>query len=965
MFLVVHTPTSFDSDSIPASVYHIVNRQSNSSFIFQKLPEPCLPFGLNRSPPHHFIVRLKDFPPSLQDILIISSTGSTDIGLVTRSKTPLTQEISAEKIVNVFTTTAVADDSRRAQLPMTGDMSDTSPIGMALDLSSKDRVPRPIPAEEIDQSPTPLPALLILNNEGLLIAWWIVYSDSIRQGTAYPGLVAVGGDKRQQIPSPPSSSLANISQATPGAFGSSFGSSQASSDATGVAPAFANTTFGGSSGLQPVASSGFGSTSTLGARTSPWGTPPSAVNAQPTWGRPTFGSTTPFGAINQGSTFGSASALGTQKSPWSSTPSAGMSNTGLAFDKPGEPGAKASFPGAGTTSTSLTTGSGGFGSYANQGGFAKFAAPGAKEQSVLSKDSGASPFANVGGNMDTGPALGGQKAIATNEANGSSFGLGAGGFTLNSGFKGDGTAKDDLLKPTSQSGSTLFGSGFGSALETSQNASESSAIQEADMDAGMENRIPEQGRQQPAVADKASTTPTSTPTSSTQKAGTPTQPGVGGTFGTQSQSENAPAVVQQSKPATFSLGSFTKSDALESKSGPKDSNKPSVPSAPENQRGNDELGAAPAERAKSTEPTPATEGTLAPAISASKILVVEEAPLPPDPFSKKAFPPLQEKNEKGVEDITLPGKESEEGDDWEDSGEDIADDRSPTTEPSRSIGITPQSSFGDSHDKSPVGEMFTKISRPVEAQKSRPLFGEIAGNSFPALPPPSRVQQSPSPVRSAIPKGLVRPDSSRSLSSPGGVTKSLRLHAPPRPNKLRYEIDRESPPAEENPRDQQEPLVISAQDLEELNSGDEEDEAVRAELASEVQGSTTLSPLIVHQDYVGTVKKTGLAGQIERLYRDINSMIDTLGLNAKSLKSFVKGHSEQYKEQGRDTEDLETDDGWCLIEVPELNRLESEIMDKLEEGKVQNIQEKIESCRDLHRDVLKCKVLLYAIITGR
>ena len=39
-----------------------------------------------------------------------------------------------------------------------------------------------------------------------------------------------------------------------------------------------------------------------------------------------------------------------------------------------------------------------------------------------------------------------------------------------------------------------------------------------------------------------------------------------------------------------------------------------------------------------------------------------------------------------------------------------------------------------------------------------------------------------------------------------------------------------------------------------------------------------------------------LPGQIERVYRDINSMIDTLGLNGRSLKAFIKGHKLLYRD---------------------------------------------------------------------
>src|SRR6187402_3202578 len=120
---MVHTPSSFDSNQAPSSSFYLVTRQHQqpSNFLFQKLPDPAGPFGLNRSPPHHFLLRLKDFLPNLQDLLIVASTASADVGLFSRSKIPLTGDKPADKVTGVFTMTEMSDDSRRAQLPMTGD----------------------------------------------------------------------------------------------------------------------------------------------------------------------------------------------------------------------------------------------------------------------------------------------------------------------------------------------------------------------------------------------------------------------------------------------------------------------------------------------------------------------------------------------------------------------------------------------------------------------------------------------------------------------------------------------------------------------------------------------------------------------------------------------------------------------------------------------------------------------------
>ena len=142
VFLVTHTPSSQEPGSMaPETSYTLITRTKSPQLgiSFQKLPEPCGAFGMNRGTPCQFMQRMRDFPPDLSDIIIVASTGSGDVGLVTRSKAALTSEAPAEQIINTFATTNMADDSRRAQLPMSFamEMGDTSPIGVAIDLSGK------------------------------------------------------------------------------------------------------------------------------------------------------------------------------------------------------------------------------------------------------------------------------------------------------------------------------------------------------------------------------------------------------------------------------------------------------------------------------------------------------------------------------------------------------------------------------------------------------------------------------------------------------------------------------------------------------------------------------------------------------------------------------------------------------------------------------------------------------------
>ena len=125
---------------------------------------------------------------------------------------------------------------------------------------------------------------------------------------------------------------------------------------------------------------------------------------------------------------------------------------------------------------------------------------------------------------------------------------------------------------------------------------------------------------------------------------------------------------------------------------------------------------------------------------------------------------------------------------------------------------------------------------------------------------------------------------------------------------------------------------------------------MREELKTEVEGTKTLDPFLAHQDYIGAVDKPGIPGQIEKVFRDINSIIDTLGLNARSLTAFVKGHTELRKRGDRSREDLEDDD-WCLVEISELNRIEMELEQKLKAGQIPDVQKKTNECRDLRKNV--------------
>ena len=948
LFLVIHTPTNFDPGSVPASTFHLVTRQPPSAYGFQKLSDPCFPAELNRLPPYQFVSRLKDFPPSLRDVLIIASTGSTDIGLVTRSKAPLTEDVPTARIVDVFTTTTVENDSRRAQLSMTEDMSETSPIGLALDLSSKENVPRPFVGPGPAQSSTPLPAVLVLNNEGILAAWWFVYTGSISQGTAYPGLVALGSQKAQPLSSQPAQAPPVTSQSQPGAF---TGPPPASVGALGLggtdnAPS-AGSNFGGSTsgrfgGPTPPA---FGSISNLGVKASPWSSPSSVALSQgksSDWGQPTFGSPTPLGGVPQRPAFGMASIPGNRQSPWatasSATPQPGVgSNTSSSFGAIGN-----------SQSSGQTTlvSNGGFGSYANQGGFAAAGAPNPTGQSIFATTGHSAPINSTSSSLGAGVADQSPKIGLS--------AIGASGFKLNPTFKGDGTAKYDAPRPSDDSMGSFFKSGFNLDLNKVPGSSPNTASQETDAEHDTGRSNAEQIIKPQTDDSEPSTTPDASPNGHVLGA---SKPGVGGTFSTQAQSASTPAMVEQSKPATLpheglrnpgELGVTPELPKTPSASPPATSShsKLQARKSQDDVDAQEQLLPEPPLPPDSTSKTPYAVGDSS---ASSDQTVAEDAPLPPDFLPRK-----NDSSQADADELTLPGASTDDDDgNWEDSGEDVTQDLNSPNDAGKGVGLRPQGSFDDSHDRSRefLGGPFTQISHPARAPRSKPLFGEI-GHSVPFVPLPPRTQQSPrspSPVRPSLPSKLLRPEGPRSISLPGRTPK------PEATSNVSSRLDPLRQLKQQQP--QLQPQSQPEQDEEE-ESWSDDDHSTRAALQAEPEGTTTLPVFIAHQDYVGRVKSAGIGGQIERLYYDINSMVDTLGLNAKALRSFTKGHNEQIKPTGRTRDDLETEDDWCLVEVSELGELEDEMMDRLKGVQMKDVREKLQMCQGIHEDVGKRGVTL-------
>lgn len=514
LFVTTHTPVPSDPQN-NESIFHILVRASNnSSFQYTRLPDPVPPFGMDaRSPPYFFHAIVKQYAPNMKDMIIFSNTVSSDIGLVSRFSTPISGEPPVP--ADVWCTTTIGDDTRRAQLPLNGEsFQDTSPIGMALDLSSKDNVKRPVGGEEIEASPGPLPILMVLNHEGLLSAWHVVYNDAIERGEKYTGMMVYAQQDQsqqqpqQQVPRPltpprPSSFagiLGSPGQQTPsGGLGWGFG---AMPGPTGSS--FASLTDGGlASSRQLPTGSVFGTGSNLGGSafgkpafgTSSFGQPsamgtsmPSAFSQTPSpWGATSSGPTSTAAAQTAGSAFGQTSTLGA-----SFGTSTALGTSGPAFGAPTALGSAKSTSAFGQASSlggtktggsvfgsgnalgvSSGLGASGFGAYANKGGFGATA---------TATPASSAPIWATGNAIKTEST---QSVFGTGRTPGA-FGVGGtSGFKISSGFKADGTTVDDAKNPAAGDTFGTFGTGLGDALGTAQSTPRGIAHQgprDADMD---------------------------------------------------------------------------------------------------------------------------------------------------------------------------------------------------------------------------------------------------------------------------------------------------------------------------------------------------------------------------------------------------------------------------------------------------------------------------------------------------
>ncbi|KAM3422145.1 hypothetical protein BST61_g2515 [Cercospora zeina] len=150
---------------------------------------------------------------------------------------------------------------------------------------------------------------------------------------------------------------------------------------------------------------------------------------------------------------------------------------------------------------------------------------------------------------------------------------------------------------------------------------------------------------------------------------------------------------------------------------------------------------------------------------------------------------------------------------------------------------------------------------------------------------------------------------------------------------------------------QQQPREKTAAEL-----ADEASDRLREELAAPIIPTKEQPQFFSHHDYVGDVDTPGIGGEVEKVFRDVNSMIDTVGLNGRSLLSLLEGHEQLRKPGQRDVRDLDDGDAWTLAEIRELSRVMDNIDRQLQNGKLLNVPETLAKLKQDEEEVLKLRM---------
>jgi len=167
-----------------------------------------------------------------------------------------------------------------------------------------------------------------------------------------------------------------------------------------------------------------------------------------------------------------------------------------------------------------------------------------------------------------------------------------------------------------------------------------------------------------------------------------------------------------------------------------------------------------------------------------------------------------------------------------------------------------------------------------------------------------------------------------------------------------------APPVDPNVETQR--RIQAKKDAEARVLVDPEDEGIRQILHSEIE------PTLHMDEFLAVDSKLEAMGSktdreevpvaCETLWRDINRMVDRLGLNSRSLQAFILGHTQQFKASGRHKEDLERPDDWVLVEAEDLGLVvDNELAQDLEDGRIKDVKGTEGQIQQMIKDLTKLR----------
>jgi nucleoporin NUP159 len=531
-------------------------------------------------------------------------------------------------------------------------------------------------------------------------------------------------------------------------------------------------------------------------------------------------------------------------------------------------------------------------------------------------------------------------------SNTGSFGMPSGGFKLGTTFKGDGTAKDDLvnkdiIKPVTPTES-LFGSGFGSAL----NAAASTKPEPAKAPSpsfGFIKKEPgteeEKSLKDIPEAPKPQTTASKPDAKIPEDAPLPPDPS---TYKAAKIPEDLPLPPD---PSTYKAKPIP--DDLPLPPDPSSQKTPQGLSLPPPLKQEDKPKPTFSFTDSNKSATSDAPIVGSPPVDIGKDSLVQEA-------SKKDLPEDEnwdddEDDEDGDEDEN-DDEDDEEGDDDEEGEEDDDDEEEDEDEEE-----------GEEEDTQPF-----KVSDPAGLasfmRRVTPASPKASSSQNDSTTPQStlKVSYTPAGMPKTIPKGptflppAARPQiSPRSPSPQRAVTNpvgSKDFSMNPMHSQMKASA---VPPA--RPIERKEVVVPKPKEPTAGELQDEEDDRIREILASPVEPITTLQSFLTHQEFTGSVKTTGIPAQIEKVFRDINAMVDVAGLNARHIGAFVQGHKQLSHPGDRTIDDLEDADAWVLEDLKDMPKILKEMETQLSEGQLQNPEAIISEAKAHENDLIRLR----------